>query len=311
MKIPFYKYNKYNLDYEMISIKLKHILYFIGIQLLISLILIYLLSNVFNTPKEHRLKTEIRSLNENYYIIDKKTDEIFYLLMLLEKKDSIIYESLFDINMPKNKFESGYLGVDNDSLEVIATAGNKLSRIEMQLEFNNYKFQNIIKELTNSNAKLQHTPAIIPIKNSNLEFISSGFGFRVHPIYKVKKFHQGMDFVAKVGTPIYATADGVISVVEYGNTGYGNHVVISHDYGYQTIYGHMNDIAVKKNQKIRRGELIGTVGNTGLSTGPHLHYEVVNNGKPVNPINYYFNDITPEQYDQMLKVANSVEKSMD
>jgi murein DD-endopeptidase MepM/ murein hydrolase activator NlpD len=120
-----------------------------------------------------------------------------------------------------------------------------------------------------------------------------------------------MDFVAKVGTPIYATADGVISVVEYGNTGYGNHVVISHDYGYQTIYGHMNDIAVKKNQKIRRGELIGTVGNTGLSTGPHLHYEVVNNGKPVNPINYYFNDITPEQYDQMLKVANSVEKSMD
>jgi len=311
MEISIYKFNKKKLDYEKISIKYKNLLFFIGIQLVISILLIFLLSKCFDTPKERRLKNQINSLNENYYIIDRKTDEVYYLLTILEKKDSIIYESLFNINETKNKFTSGYIGKDNDSIKIIQNTGDKLSKIETLLEYNNNRFQNIIRKLTNNNNKLQHTPAIIPISNKSFEYISSGFGYRFHPIYKIKKFHYGMDFVAKIGTPIYATADGVVELTEHDFNGYGNHVKINHGYGYMTIYGHMDNISVKKNQEVKRGQLIGTVGNTGLSTGPHLHYEINVNNNPVNPINYYFNDINAEQYEEMLKIANSVENSMD
>lgn len=314
MKIPIYKYNKKNLIYEKFVINTKKILIFIGIQIIISIGLLFLLSYYFNTPKEIQLKKENDQLKREFNTVNRKADDVLYLFALLEKKDSVIYSSLFSVENTKNKFVSGYI-TENDGgfNDTVTTVGDKISKIEMLLEFENYKFRNFITELTNSDIKLQHTPAIQPISNMNLEYTSSGFGMRTHPIYKIRKFHEGMDFVAKTGTPIYATADGTVTIAENGflRAGYGNFVKIDHGYSYETLYGHLGTILVKKNQKIKRGQIIGTLGNTGLSTGPHLHYEVICNDRPVDPVNYYFNDINAEQYEKMLHIISTIDKSMD
>jgi murein DD-endopeptidase MepM/ murein hydrolase activator NlpD len=154
-------------------------------------------------------------------------------------------------------------------------------------------------------------PAIQPIPNKDLKHLASGYGWRIHPVYKVEKFHSGMDFTAPVGTEIHATGNGVVVKVEpYGN-GYGNNVVINHGYGYETVYAHMSKFAVHVGQKIQRGDLLGYVGNTGTSTGPHLHYEVRKNGNPVNPANFYYNDLTPDEYEKMMELSSQANQSFD
>lgn len=312
LKLPIYCYNKNNLSYDKINLRIKNILFFLLSQLLLSLSIIFLLSQFSNTPKEIRLKREITALKYEFYIIDKKINDVLYLLNTLEKKDSIIYQSLFNTQDTLNLFESGYISNYNGQFsDTIIFIGDKLSAIEMNLERTNNRFRRLILEIGVNNERLSHIPAIQPISNKDLRRTSSGFGMRMHPIYKVKKFHHGMDFVAPVGTPIYATADGVVIISSKSFYGYGKYVKINHGYGYQTAYGHMNKLNVVKGQKIKRGDVIGYLGNTGLSTGPHLHYEVISNNKRVNPINYYFHDLTAKQYEEMLLISNSIEKSLD
>jgi murein DD-endopeptidase MepM/ murein hydrolase activator NlpD len=163
----------------------------------------------------------------------------------------------------------------------------------------------------NKEKLLAAIPAIQPISNKNLTHLASGFGYRVDPVYKVTKFHAGLDFAAAVGTPIYATADGVVKEADYNAGGYGNNVVINHGFGYETLYGHMYRIKARTGQKVKRGEVIGYVGSTGKSTGPHCHYEVHKNGQPVDPVYYFYNDLTPEQYDRLLKLAAAGNQSFD
>ena len=151
----------------------------------------------------------------------------------------------------------------------------------------------------------------MPINNKDLRRQPGGFGWRTHPIYKTPEFHPGMDFAAEQGTPIYATGDGVVETADANAQGYGNHVVLNHGFGYQTLYGHMSKIAVRVGKQIKRGELVGYVGSTGLSTAPHIHYEVIKNGEKVNPINFYFNDLTPQQYQIMLEMSSKASQSFD
>ncbi len=158
---------------------------------------------------------------------------------------------------------------------------------------------------------LRRIPAIMPISNKDLKRTASGWGYRIHPIYKIRRFHYGMDFTAPTGTDIYATGDGVIKRVISSNRGLGKHIVIDHGYGYSTTYAHMNRHNVKKGQKVKRGDVIGFVGSTGLSTAPHLHYEVSLNGKKVDPANYYFNDLTPDEYERMIELAMRSGQSFD
>ena len=159
--------------------------------------------------------------------------------------------------------------------------------------------------------KMSKLPAIQPISNRNLDHTSSGYGIRIHPILKIKKFHHGMDFVGKFGTKIYTTGDGVVSVVNENFSGYGKYIKINHGFGYETAYAHLSKLLVKKNQKIKRGEPIGELGNTGLSTGPHLHYEVLFFGKTKNPINYFYNDLSARDYQNIINISNGFDKSMD
>ena len=191
------------------------------------------------------------------------------------------------------------------------TTTERLDIITKQLYIQSKSFDEVVKLAKNKEQLISSIPAIMPINNKDLRRQPGGFGWRTHPIYKTPEFHPGMDFAAEQGTPIYATGDGVVETADANAQGYGNHVVINHGFGYQTLYGHMSKMAVKVGKKIKRGELVGYVGSTGLSTAPHIHYEVIKNGEKVNPINFYFNDLTPEQYQVMLEMSSKSSQSFD
>jgi murein DD-endopeptidase MepM/ murein hydrolase activator NlpD len=297
MKLPFYKFDKIDLQYKKINITYKTIIKFVLTQVIITIGLIFLLSLLFNTPKESKLKDQIGKLEYDLYVIDKKADGVYYYLQTLQQKDSIIL----------HKYDN-----PEGDLTVITpkTVGDKLDAIYKTIQYNSERLKDVIEKITADDKRLRHYPAIQPISKKDLERISSGFSMRIHPIYRINKFHYGMDFVAPVGTAVYATADGVVTMAsEY--LGYGNYIKIDHGYEYETAYGHLNSIGVRKGQKVVRGQVIGTVGNTGISTGDHLHYEVIHRGKAVNPINYFAQDITADEYILMLKVQETLRVALD
>ncbi|MFW6219953.1 MAG: M23 family metallopeptidase [bacterium] len=315
IKLPIYTYSKCDLSYKQISLTPKKIFYFLFYQVLFSLIIITILTIFFNTPKEIKLKKEITQLEHEFYLIDNKANDIINLLNIIETKDSVIYNSLFNDNINDtliNKFKSGYLSNYSGSFyDTIINIGDKLTTIERSLENKNYKFRKLIINISHNNNRLKHIPAIQPLSNNDLRRTSSGFGYRIHPIYHVRKLHKGMDFVAPEGTPIYATGDGIVEISSKSYYGYGKYIKINHGYGYETAYAHLSELKVKRGQRVKRGEVIGLLGNTGLSTGPHLHYEVHVNGQYVDPINYYFHDLTAQQYEEMRTISLGVVKSLD
>lgn len=297
MKLPIYRFNRGKMIYEKFSLTHKKFLVFFMLQLVFSVGLIFGLSHIFNTPKESQLKKENKNLQYDLHVLDKKIEGIYYFIEVLEQKDSAIISTF--------GFET-----DTTVIPTPKTIDDKLDNIIMTLQYTERKFNAILADIISNDDKLRHYPAIRPISAKDLIYISSGFSMRVHPIYKVKKFHYGMDFVAKEGTPVYATADGTVSMAQ-NYLGYGNFIKIEHGDGIATAFGHLHSIGVKRNQKVVRGQIIGTVGNTGISTGNHLHYEVMVNHKPVNPINFFSQDITAEEYEMMLRVQNTLRVSMD
>jgi murein DD-endopeptidase MepM/ murein hydrolase activator NlpD len=199
-----------------------------------------------------------------------------------------------------------------DSLQQREAALNtEVSELQRKLVAQTRSFEEILGLARNSSKLAESIPAIQPVRNRDLRALASGWGYRIHPIYKVRKFHYGMDFSAKTGTEVFATGDGVVVAAEQKYDGYGLHVVIRHGYGYQTLYAHMSKLAVRSGQRVKRGEVIGFVGSTGTSVAPHLHYEVIKDGEKVNPAHYYFNDLTPAQYEQILKMSDAANQSFD
>jgi murein DD-endopeptidase MepM/ murein hydrolase activator NlpD len=186
----------------------------------------------------------------------------------------------------------------------------RLDRIMKKMYVQSKSYDEVSKLVKANSNMLASIPAIQPIANNDLKRLASGFGFRVHPIYKTRKMHTGMDFTASIGTEIYATGDGVVKEIK-ADGGYGNHVILNHGYGYQTLYAHLSRFGVRAGQKIKRGDIVGYVGNTGRSTGPHLHYEVIKNGAKINPVNFYYNDLTPADYERMAQLAEIANQSFD
>ena len=195
--------------------------------------------------------------------------------------------------------------------ELIKSITGQVNALAMRAAYQQKSYTDISEMVKNKEQLLAAIPAIQPVSNKDLSRIASGFGYRIDPVYKVTKLHAGLDFAAPIGTPIYATATGIVKEASFNEGGYGNHVVISHGYGYETLYGHMVRIKARVGQKIKRGEVIGWVGSTGKSTGPHCHYEVHKNGTPVDPVYFFYNDLTPEQYDRLLKLASAGNQSFD
>tara|TARA_X000001036_G_C20671654_1_gene802704 strand:- start:1732 stop:2577 length:846 start_codon:yes stop_codon:yes gene_type:complete len=273
----------------------------------------------FDSPKEKILNREIKQLSTQYNVVQNKLNQVELVLDDIQHRDDNIYRIIFEADpIPKSIRKAGYGGVNRykdltgyNNSELIISTANKIDQITKQLYIQSKSFDEIIELAKNKKDMLAAIPAIQPVSNKDLSRMASGYGYRIHPIYKTKKLHAGMDFSAKTGTPIYATGDGKIIKVKRSRRGHGNHVIIDHGFGYKTLYAHMSKYTVKRGQKVNRGDIIGYVGNTGMSTAPHLHYEVHKNGKKINPVNFYYNDLTPEQYEKMLEISSQNNQSFD
>lgn len=318
-----YKFNTKSLTYEKVKITFKERLFrfisYLSIGLVFATITILLAYKFLDSPKEKMLKREIEALQLQYGLLNKKMEQVQVVLNDLQDRDDNIYRVIFEAEpLPRSIRQAGFGGSDRynvfnnyENTDLLKATTQRLDRITKQLYVQSKSFDEVVKLAKDKERLLTSIPAIMPISNKDLRHQPGGFGWRTHPIYKTSEFHPGMDFAAEQGTPIYATGDGVIEVADANAQGYGNHVVINHGFGYQTLYGHMSKIASKVGQKVKRGQLIGYVGSTGLSTAPHVHYEVIKNGEKVNPINFYYNDLTPEQYQIMLEMSSKNSQSFD
>lgn len=312
-KIKYY-YNTHTLRYEKLvtpfRVKLLRVFGFISAALVTSAIIIWLYNNFFPSAAEREAELKYEIVKDNYNTLAEKTKSLQQQMAELEKRDNEVYRSIFEANplsdsartksIEKKKEIARINLIRDDNLgdEIAKTLNNITARVAYQFE----SYTAIENLINNQETKIASIPAIQPVSNKQLSRIASGFGMRIHPIYGIAKMHHGLDFTAPKGTPIYATGDGVITTA--GNrTGTGNHVIINHGYGYESEYMHMVRIKIRAGQRVKRGEVIGWVGSTGASTAPHLHYEVHINGSPVNPVYFFFNDLTAEQYDRVLKIA--------
>ena len=321
-KVKYY-YDTKTLSYKRIELsvanKIKKILYFFFGSALTGFFMVVIFLQFFDSPKEKILNREIQQLSIQYKIIQNKLEKAEIVLDDLQKRDDNIYRLIFEADpIPKSIRKAGYGGVNRyqdltgfNNSELVISTSKKIDQVTKQLYIQSKSFDEIIDLAKNKTTMLASIPAIQPVSNKDLSRMASGFGNRIHPIYKTKKFHAGMDFSAKTGTPIYATGDGEISKVKRSRKGYGNHVVINHGFGYKTLYAHMSKYIVKKRQKVKRGDIIGYVGNTGTSVAPHLHYEVHKDGKKINPVNFYYNDLTPKQFEKMLLISSQSNQSFD
>jgi murein DD-endopeptidase MepM/ murein hydrolase activator NlpD len=321
-KIKYY-YNTNSLRYEKLETPLRvtllRILGFLSAAIVTALILVSLAYKYFPSANEKRLLKKNEGLKDNYYVLNEKVKKLQDQLAELEKRDNGVYRAIFEANPVPDSARAKDVAHQQEVLLVqamdqdnLATSIAKtLNNLAARMDFQAKSYHQIDSFIRNKEQMLSCTPAIQPVSNKDLKRIASGFGYRIDPVYKTTKFHAGLDFAAPIGTPIYATANGTVEVAGNTGNGYGNHVVINNGYGYSTLFGHMFRVKVHPGQRVQRGEVIGWVGNTGKSTGPHCHYEVHFHGEPVDPVYYFYNDITPEQYDRLLKLASSSNQSFD
>lgn len=321
-KVKYY-YDTKTLNYQRIEKtnwdRLKNTLVFLGASTFCGIIMTVIFFQFFDSPKEKRLKRDISDLLTQYNLLNKDIKDINLVLKDIQDRDDNIYRVIFEADpIPSSIRQAGFGGVNRykhletmSNSDIIIETTKKIDVISKQLYIQSKSFDEVIELVQNKTEMLASLPSIQPVANKNLKRMASGWGYRMHPIYKTKKFHYGMDFSAPTGTPIYATGNGKIKKIKYSRRGYGKHIIIDHGYGYETLYAHMSKYNVSRGQKVKRGEIIGYVGSTGTSVAPHLHYEVYKDGRKVNPVQYYYNDLTPEEYDKMLELASKENQSFD
>jgi len=236
----------------------------------------------------------------------------------LEDRDNNLYRVYFNSAPISNEKRRGIIdrnrykeleGYNNS--ELVVKTSEKVDGISKALAVQSKSLDEILRLAKAKDKLLGAIPAIQPVKNEDLKHMASGFGYRSDPFTKARKMHEGMDFTAKTGTPIYATGDGVVKSADNSLSGFGNHIEITHGYGYLTLYGHLSMYKVRAGQRVKRGDIIGYVGSTGRSEAPHLHYEVHKDGKVVNPINFYYGNISAAEYVVISKIANQENQSLD
>lgn len=258
-------------------------------------------------------------LRQGYSELQKQLDDMNNSIAQLEHRDNNIYRAVFEADPLPDSIRIGK-DYSQDSTATSAFARTDVMLDEMYQEADVLKqrikvqassYDTLQKLVETKERMLSSIPAIQPVSNRTLERVASGFGYRIDPIYKTPKMHTGIDFTAATGTPVYATGDGTVRESGYDNGGYGNNVVINHGYGYQSLYGHMKKVKVRVGDRVKRGEVIGWVGSTGKSTGPHLHYEIIKNGDKIDPIHFFFNDLTASEYERLTKIAAANNQSFD
>lgn len=317
-----YQFNPESISYEKVEVNFKtkiiNVLKHMASSSVLAIAMVAVLFYFFGSPKERALIRENQQLIAQYTRLNSELGNLQNVLTDLEQRDDNIYRVIFEAEpIHSNIRKVGYGGVNRyrdlenlENSELVISTNKKIDRMAKSMYVQTKSYDDVEEMVKNKFKMLASIPAIMPIAIKDFRRISSGYGWRIHPIYKTRKFHDGMDFNGTIGTPIHATGDGVI--IQCSSVrGYGKKVVIDHGYGYKTIYAHLSGYNVKKGQKVRRGEVVAFLGNTGSSTGPHIHYEIRKNNKTVNPINYYFNDLTADEYDSMVAFAANTGQTMD
>jgi murein DD-endopeptidase MepM/ murein hydrolase activator NlpD len=321
-KIKYY-YNTNTLRYEKLEtplrVKLLRIFGFIAAAFVTAALISFIAFRFVGSPNEkllrmdnERLQDKYKELNDRVKVSQQQVDE-------LVKRDNEVYRAIFEASPIPDSARARALAQQQEiarvenmrNKELLNSLIGTLNNLSHYIAAQKGSYVEINELLKNKEQLYAATPAIQPVSNKDLNRIASGFGYRIDPIYKTRKLHAGLDFTAPQGTPIYATANGTVTIAGNTGDGYGNHVVINHGFGYETLYGHMVRVKVRNGEKVTRGQVIGWVGSTGKSTGPHCHYEVHKNGQKIDPVYFFYNDLTPEQYDLLLKKAASSNQSMD
>jgi murein DD-endopeptidase MepM/ murein hydrolase activator NlpD len=323
-KVKYY-YDSENLAYRKIKTKKRTKFAYVALFLVASALfgflsfVVLLNTPFFETPKDRLLTREIENFKLQYAILNRKMDQIDEVLEHIQNRDNNIYRVYFNTSaIPDEQRKAGFGGVNRyaelegyNNSDLVVNTSKRVDVISKQLAIQSRSLDEILKLAKEKNKLLSAIPAIQPVRNENLKQIASGFGYRSDPFTKVRKFHEGMDFSARTGTPIYATGDGVIARADNSASGYGNHIVIRHGFGYETLYGHLSKYNCRPGQTVKRGDVIGYVGSTGRSEAPHLHYEVHKGGEVVNPLNFYYGNISAAEYVVITKLANQENQSLD
>lgn len=319
-----YYYDTETCKYERVRTKKSDVvlngLGIVSLTVIMAIGLLFLYSSYFESPKELILKNEVKELEFYYDKLNKDVVALSRTLDNIEHRDDNIYRVVLGAEpIEKSVRDAGVGGADRYAdirekqighKDLVIALHEKVDKLRRKLYIES-KSQDEVVQLAEQKEKLYAAiPAIQPVSNKQLIALASGFGLRIHPVYKVKKMHYGIDFAAEIGTPVYATADGKVEVVDVKFSGYGKQVMINHGFGYKTRYAHMHGFSVREGQNVKRGDLIGYVGNTGVSTAPHLHYEVVINGVQVDPVHYFFNDLTASEYEKILELASTENQSL-
>ncbi len=318
-----YYFNTNSLRYEKVVVsfrkRLLRVIGWLATASVFGVITILLAYSYLDSPKEKQLRRELNQMQLQYEILQKRMNLASNVLSDLAKRDDQIYRVVFEAEpIDETVRTAGYGGINRykdlegyDNSELMTNASRKIDQLTRQLYIQSKSYEEVFVLARKKNELLASIPGIQPVSNKELNRIASGFGYRIHPIYKTSMMHEGLDFTAPVGTAIYSTGNGTVEKVESFGRGYGNNVIIDHGFGYKTLYAHMSKFGVRQGQRINRGDIIGYVGNTGSSTGPHLHYEVWKNGNKIDPINFFFNDLTPEQYVRVVELASQQNQSFD
>ena len=287
---------------------------------LVGILLFFLLSAVFDSPREKQLQRELDETNLQMEALEERIEAMDEALSALETRDNEVYRLVFETDPLPHELRRNLGNTDRRYAQIRGMSnGALLERVDRKAEemgkrlyVQSKSLDEVVSLAQNKKQLLEAIPAIRPVPAKRNVRLASGYGYRVHPIYKVRKMHTGIDFTAKTGTPIYAAGNGtVVHPGDLGGSGYGIQLVIAHGYGYHTLYAHMSRAVARPGQRVKRGDLIGYVGSTGRSTAPHLHYEVIKNGRKINPINFFFNDLTPAEYAALVEEANRTNQSFD
>lgn len=317
-----YKINPETLAMEQVEHGFRYWVRQTGIYILagivIGVLFLYLFLTFFPSPREKQLLRERASLESQLEVLNSQVDQMQVVMTDLQQRDDNLYRVLFGAEpIPLSVRQGAQRKIDYyeqlaqmTNSELAADLALKVDLLEKEIYVQAKSYDEVAQMAKEQEIRMENIPAIQPVMNKDLKRVASGYGMRIDPVYHVRKFHQGMDFTAPTGTEVFATGNAKVDFAGW-KQGYGNTVILDHGYGYKTLYAHLYKILVRKGQKVRRSDIIALVGNTGKSTGPHLHYEVRLNNKPVDPRNYYFYDLSPEEYDQMIQLSNNFGQMLD
>ncbi|MFT5970765.1 MAG: murein DD-endopeptidase MepM/ murein hydrolase activator NlpD [Flavobacteriales bacterium] len=321
-KVKYY-YDTKTLSYKKIEVgsgeKARKVALYLASTIALALAMMVAFYNLFDSPKEKQLRREMENLSLKYEVFNRHVVQLETVLDDMADRDNNIYRVVFGADsIPLSIRKAGFGGINRyknmegfENSDLIVSTAQRLDQVAKQMYVQSKSYDEIVALAEKKTEMLSSIPAIQPVANKDLKRMASGYGWRIHPIYKTRKFHYGMDFSAPQGTEVYATGDGVISKVKKSKRGLGYHIEVDHDFGYETVYAHLSGFKVRKGQKVTRGQVIGLVGSTGNSTAPHLHYEVHKNRRKINPLYYYYNDFSDEEYDLMIELASRVNQSFD